>query len=382
MCGGVPLWFSPALQKINMHRILLLMLLSMLLTACSKDEVDSTIPSEENDISFYVNTNVVTRAPSVFDTNKQFRVFAWDSSNNPIIYQLAGFDASNIVSYNTGTDAWETTQRFYWPDDKTKGVTFYAFYPTDLTFDTSSRTIDYISPNGGSADLLYAKTTQTFNNSDLTPYHPACINFRHPLCKVNFKAIVNNPSLSVTVKSIELCNVNCQGTFSFPTGSTVQFSYDNEIKIVLTPSTPDSYGSWSNIQGSASRSIKMVSPSVSLSTTLTKQLNAEDGYLALLPQTLTAWDRTTNVSSTTGAYLKIGCEIRMGTVDYSDNGYIYCPLGGDAWEVGMSYTYTLTFGGGYDSDGKTILGPLSLTATIAPWTGTDVPRTDNETIYR
>lgn len=381
-CGGVPLWFSPAFAKeMITHRHLLILLAALLMIACSKEEITS-VSSEDASINFYVDADVITRAPSNFDTGKQFRVYAWDSDNTPIIYKLTGFDASNIVSYIESTYSWATTQRYYWPDDKTKAVTFYAFYPTDVDFDSDTKTIDYTTPNGGSTSMLYAKTTQTFNNSDMTTYHPVCINFRHPLCKVDFKAIITNPSLSVTIKSIELCNIKSRGTFSFPTGSTVEFSYDGENKIALTPSTSDSYGSWSEIKEPSSRSLKMVSPEVPLDMTTSQKLSSADGYLTLLPQTLTAWDRSANISSASGTYLKIGCELKMGTIDYSDNGYVYCPLGGDTWELGMSYTYTLSFGGGYDSDGKTILGPLSLSATINPWTDTDLPRTENETIYR
>ena len=356
----------------------------LLLTACSKDEVVSTNSSKEEDISFYVDADadIITRSPSAFNTDKQFRVYAWDSENNPIIYKIPNYDNSNIVTYTASTASWGTAQRFFWPDDKTKSVTFYAFYPTDADFNTNTKTIDYTTPDGGGEGMLYAKTTQTFNSSDMSPYHPVCINFRHPLCKVDFKAIITNPSLSVTINSIELGNVKTQGRFAFPSGSTVEFSYDGEIKVALTPSTPESYGSWSDIQNPASRSIKMTTSEVVLNTTESKQLAANDGYLAVLPQTLTPWDLTTDVGSTSGSYLKIGCSIKMGTVDYSDNGYIYCPIGGDEWQMGMRYTYSLSFGGGYDSDGKTILGPLSLSATITPWTETEVQRTDNETIYR
>ena len=69
-------------------------------------------------------------------------------------------------------------------------------------------------------------------------------------------------------------------------------------------------------------------------------------------------------------------------MDYADNGYIYCPIDNISWEAGKSYNYMLSFGGGYDSNGKSILGPLTIKATILPWNKTDVERTDNETIYR
>ena len=365
-----------------MHRHLLFVIALLLLTACSKDEVLST-SSIDNDISFYVNADAATRAPKYFETNKQFRVYAWDSNDTPIIYRIDNYDASNIVCYDTSIGLWGTTQKYYWPDDKTKAVTFYAYYPADLSFNQDNKKINYTSSNGGGEDFLYAKTTQTFNNSDITPYHSACINFRHPLAKIVINGIITNPSLSVLVSSIEFCNVKSQGIFSFPSGSTVDFSYEGDKKIPITPTTEDTYGSWTEVSVPSNLAVSMASSTaIPLSYTETIQLTAEDGYLAVLPQTLSAWDRSTSIEATTGSYLKIGCTLKLGTMDYSDNGYIYCPIGGFTWEAGKSYIYSLSFGGGYDSNGKSILGPLTIRATILPWNPTDVERTENETIYR
>ena len=374
-CGGVPLWFSPAFAKeMITHRHLLILLAALLMIACSKEEITS-VSSEDASINFYVDADAeaVTRAPSSFDTGKQFRVYAWDDSNTPIIYKITNYDASNIVKYFANTGIWSTTQTFYWPQNQDTNVNFYAYYPVDAPFDTDKYINYSSSPIDGLTDLLYAKQKTSFSTSTVTLVsnsHSAQINFRHAMCKLGFQANVTGAGLSVTINSLQICNVKGKGKFDFPTN-------------VTTSNNADAFGSWdeSTISYPTTYTLAM-NESVEL-TTLVKKLHSDRGSLFVIPQEIDAWIPATysivenDALASPGSYLKIGCSIKVGDAEFSDGGYVYCPLP-ILWEFGNTYSYTLTFGGGYDSNGYAVLGPLTVSASITPWTESEETGDVNE----
>lgn len=347
----------------------------MLMAACSKDtivaSVDPVTPDSGNSICFNVGEDsspAATRAEqTAFDTNKQFRVYAWDNSNTPVIYKIDGYDTSNTVSYNSSTGLWSTTQKYYWPDDVSDEVTFYAFTPTDAPFDTGSKNIVYSSssPVDGRSDLLYAKTATSKENSEFTGVsntYSANINFRHAFCRIDFKANITNTDLKVIINSLQICNVNAHGTFNYPSGST------------NTENAETDYGAWpaASLSAPTTYTVGITTP-VTL-TAADTQLGTTNPYLLLIPQTLTPWDPSVTIAAndanaTPGCYLKIGCSITIGENEYSDNGYVYCPLTPD-WQPANNYTYTLSFGGGYDSVGRPVIQPIVVTTAIKPWNTT------------
>lgn len=111
----------------------------------------------------------------------------------------------------------------------------------------------------------------------------------------------------------------------------------------------------------------------------------------VIPQLLTPWDpvnectyivsEVSTKTKTTGSYITIDCRVYdpninqylLGTENTFDT--IYFPFSADpsdlsvSWLPGYRYTYTLTFGVGYDSQGKDIpqLQPLQISVSITPW---------------
>lgn len=385
---------APLLKRMATHRILhnmiqrILMASSMslpiiatamLMAACSKDtivaSVDPVTPDSGNSICFNVGEDsspASTRAEqTAFDTSKQFRVYAWNTSDEtnpsaePIIGPMASFESSNIVSYDKSLSVWSTIQKYYWPDETTS-LTFYAYYPQDAPFVASTRAITYsVTPVDGFTDLLYAKTATSKENSEFTGVsnsYSALINFRHAFCRVDFKANITNTDLKVVINSLQICNVNAHGTFNYPSGST------------NTENAETDYGAWpaASLSAPTTYTVGITTP-VTL-TAADTQLGTTNPYLLLIPQTLTPWDPSVTIAAndanaTPGCYLKIGCSITISENEYSDNGYVYCPLTPD-WQPANNYTYTLSFGGGYDSVGRPVIQPIVVTTAIKPWNTT------------
>ena len=153
-----------------------------------------------------------------------------------------------------------------------------------------------------------------------------------------------------------------KGTFSYPAGVTT------------TSNTTTDYGSWASQTDPISYRITL--PQAITLTATTATVVDDETALLLIPQQRDAWDRNTarsitenNALTTPGCYLRIGCSITVGNMEYSDGGYVYAPFAPN-WEADSNYTYTLTFGGGYAADGRVILAPLTVTATITPWNPT------------
>ena len=357
----------------TMLRHLLYLLPTLLLCSCGADDDGGNSPSPrqgDSSISFQVGTEAATATRgtdmtrgerNAFDTSKQFRAYAWDNNGNSIVYMIGTYDASNIVSYNSSLEVWTTTEKYYWPTDDDAVVNFYVFYPVDAPFDTTDRTINYnTTALDGTADLLYGKNICSKGQSTytlLTNTYAAEINFRHALSKIDFQANVVSPGVAVTLNSIEICNILSKGKFTFPTGDT-------------TGEEAADYGSWIGRNTVATYRYPMAS-----GKRLTAEpvaLGRQDQALQLIPQVRSGWNTSVTLAAndaiaTPNVYLKIGCSIMVDDTDYSDNGYVYVPFPIN-WQAANIYTYTLTFGGGYDAEGHTILAPLAVTASIAPWT--------------
>lgn len=264
-----------------MHRLIRLLTLVPLLIACTIDD-GTTSALSTSEICFDVEAAPSTRGNATdFDTGKTFRVFAWQG-NSVVIGPEIDDPESNLVSFANG--AWRTGRPYFWPEDETATVDFYAVYPKDTPFSTASRTIDYtIQAIDGLTDIYYATASVSKNGS--TSGDAVGLTFHHALSRVAFRK-TEAPGVSATVTAIRLVGLKSQSSFDF-TGW----------------STPD------------------------VATDYTLGIN-EARYL--LPQTLAA-----------GCKAIISCEASV-------NGEVYLTgdqeveLSG-AWVMGMQYTYTLQF---------------------------------------
>ena len=360
-----------------------------LLTACKADtepEPETTQPVVPQHVAVTFNPEAAaTRGPvpaGSLGTDLSFRVWATKTLSGATTEEaFINDNTSNVVVYDDLTHYWRTTgATYYWPDapGALYNVAFYALYPASAptTSDiVSNKTIafDTTHPIDGNTDVLYTKH-QTSLSAVISSSSPAVpLRFHHALTQLAFQGKLSDAfitdGLQVTVGSIKVCNVNSTGDLDLAATTTSLWG---------TLSTPTDYP------------LTMVSDEGIVLTSTAQALTSSSDITMVIPQVLTAWDPTTQciyvvdgVSTktlTTGSYLAIDCKIfdtQTGSYmigDATSYETIYAPFEADpgnptaAWEPGIRYTYTLSFGSGYSSQGK-LIGDrvLNISVSITPW---------------
>ena len=360
-----------------------------LLTACKADtepEPETTQPVVPQHVAVTFNPEAAaTRGPvpaGSLGTDLSFRVWATKTLSGTTTEEaFINDNTSNVVVYDDLTHYWRTTgATYYWPDapGALYNVAFYALYPasaptTSNIVSNKTITFDASHPIDGNTDVLYTKH-QTSLSAVISSSSPAVpLRFHHALTQLAFQGKLSDAfitdGLQVTVGSIKVCNVNSTGDLDLAATTTSLWG---------TLSTPTDYP------------LTMVSDEGIALTSTPQALTSSSDITMVIPQMLTAWDPTTQciyvvdgVSTktlTTGSYLAIDCKIfdtQTGSYmigDATSYETIYAPFLADpgnptaAWEPGIRYTYTLSFGSGYSSQG-TLIGDriLNISVSITPW---------------
>ena len=365
-----------------------------LLTACKADtepEPETTQPVVPQHVAVTFNPEAAaTRGPvpaGSLGTDLSFRVWATKTLSGTTTEEaFINDNTSNVVVYDDLTHYWRTTgATYYWPDapGALYNVAFYALYPasaptTSNIVSNKTITFDTTHPIDGNTDVLYTKH-QTSLSAVISSSSPAVpLRFHHALTQLAFQGKLSsdfsNDGLQVTVGSIKVCNVNSTGTLDL----TTDLIANPTATLWTTLSTPTDYP------------LTMVSDEGIVLTSTAQALTSSSDITMVIPQVLTAWDPTTQciyvvdgVSTktlTTGSYLAIDCKIfdtQTGSYmigDATSYETIYAPFLADpgdstaTWEPGIRYTYTLSFGSGYSSQG-TLIGDriLNISVSITPW---------------
>ena len=166
-------------------------------------------------------------------------------------------------------------------------------------------------------DLLVAKTSAKYTDADGN----VTFTFDHACTALRFlvKKATNLADYTLSITSVQLCNVINQG----------QYFYDT--------------ASWT-LGSSRSSYTLYTGPAKTLGTTDYEALDASSApYLFMIPQTLTAWDHETDIASATAqTYIQISCTI---TKDASDvfSGTAYIPFGATL-AAGMQYDVKINIG--------------------------------------
>ena len=360
-----------------------------LLTACKVDtepEPETTQPVVPQHVAVTFNPEAAaTRGPvpaGSLGTDLSFRVWATKTLSGATTEEaFINDNTSNVVVYDDLTHYWRTTgATYYWPDapGALYNVAFYALYPasaptTSNIVSNKTITFDTTHPIDGNTDVLYTKH-QTSLSAVISSSSPAVpLRFHHALTQLAFQGKLSDAfitdGLQVTVGSIKVCNVNSTGDLDLAATTTSLWG---------TLSTPTDYP------------LTMVSDEGIVLTSTAQALTSSSDITMVIPQVLTAWDPTTQciyvvdgVSTkalTTGSYLAIDCKIfdtQTGSYmigDATSYETIYAPFEADpgnptaTWEPGIRYTYTLSFGSGYSSQGK-LIGDrvLNISVSITPW---------------
>ena len=153
------------------------------------------------------------------------------------------------------------------------------------------------------------------------------------------------------MRGIRLCNVNSRGTYHYSGAGT------------LSPASPAVRQDYDLVMAAPVAVVSSVSESVPLTSTADVAM--------LMPQSLTAWDRTTETASsgapsTAGCYIAINCTITDSDGNLAFSGNTYVPLAPE-WQKACHYNYLLEFGSGYQGDGEVTVNNIGIVCTISDW---------------
>ena len=339
----------------NRHYIFLAMV-ALLLTGCGNDG-DDLMVRQDSSVTFALEDVVTTRGTAItgptFPTSESFRVFATKTVGgvtSVFIDKDPADVSSNVVSNTSGY--WAPRKRYYWPDDDELTASFYAVYPTDCNVASVAGdvTASFTIPTDVSQqkDIMVAKTlgrTRAEGAVSLT--------FHHITSQISFSAKLDTAftGWNVSVRGIRICNVNSRGSYSYNSDA-------------VTPVTPAVLHNYNMVMAASTVAVTSTSTPV----TLTHASNV----VMLMPQTLAAWNRSTETSgsgqpSTTGCYLAVDCIITAPNGDTVFSGFTYTPLPVE-WQKAKKYNYTLKFGSGYQGDGEPSVTNIALSCSISAWT--------------
>lgn len=347
---------------------------TVVLAACNKDEVVEVNKGEA--IGFSTLTQNATRATPITTanlttSNTDFKVWGY-------LGATAYVNGVNITYQTTKWNYQNASDIAYWPGDQ--ALDFYAVSPSsvqvvrnssnvsgdnadELTFTmaNTSQKFKYIvtESNADQKDVMYAvKKNHSKTAAATVPLH-----FKHALSQIVFKGKGAATNIKVDVEKITIHNLKNTGTFTLPNVNTANSS---------------THGTWA-LEGDATFDYPsgMKTPMEQISGTTAKDLTAADGAILILPQTPTKWQTTRDRAKTIVAanndkecYLEIKVKVQQADTYIlgSANAYgtAYIPFG-EAWEPGKKYIYTLSFGGGFDDQGRPHLSPIMYTATVEDW---------------
>lgn len=373
--------------------------IAALLTGCSTDEEIANIEtSAKNAIGFNIVSNGAETKATIYGPSSKdfdFDVLAFNSTTGDIFmgtnHEFFGHDGVDIYYNGTNWDYKDSNDLAYWPSDGSK-LSFYAISPATLK--SEEEKVNYmwnihgpiatqgnkiqcllVDEYGGSTaknyDLMYATA---FNYDKTINDTKVKLTFKHTLSQVIFKGKTSNAFLAADIQSITIKNIKSRGTFSIPTLSESNNHY------ARSPKASD----W-ELQDFCKNpfAAKLTAANVVVNSTDAIDLSKKEEPILVIPQVLTPWSTTPGAAVTKKAgddnkqsYLEISMKLTQKEqyVIGSESSYqtIYVPFSNvDAtttgWEPGKCYIYTLTFGGGYDDQGKPILTPITFEPSVEDW---------------
>ncbi|WP_294748266.1 fimbrillin family protein [uncultured Prevotella sp.] len=311
----------------NKTKLIFVLLTSLALGACSNSDDDELTSQQPK---FYPMTIEVTENPMVQDGEGGGTTRAAITTNSSLdkfymSYVYGSEASSDPITATKGSEGkWSSTGS--WPGTSDE-VTWYAY--TDDTFNQTedANKLPYINFTVEEAaasqhDLLVATASGTYSGTG----GKLTFTFDHACSALRFyvKKSPNLDSYTLSVSSIVLKNVKKHGKYYYGTSSW------NDI---------DTYTNYTLYSGSA----------MTLGSDKTKDYVALNGnfgtagepYLFIIPQTLTAWDTTGDLSNT---YLELTCTItNTSTSTQVYSGTAYIPYAA-TFEKGTKYDVKINIG--------------------------------------
>ena len=280
----------------------------------------------------------------------------------------------------------------YWPNEE---ISFFAAKNYDdngFTWNPAAASKMTFTPALAAKDqkdLLYAYTVAKRGTGEAAKNFTAGkakLNFRHALSQVVFYALNENSKIYVEIENISLNNAAAKGTFTLPFGEA-NVTNDNLVKHDQADAAKTTgLGTWA-VEGKAKFTADVTKGTNNLVALTAEKQNLTDNAtendfgqsLLVLPENVTAWDKTKVTEATTGAYFTVKCKIRniAGTEVGDDDVYLWgtkdaakellIPVNFN-WEQGKKYIYTIKFTktghAGYDEDGNDVLIPIQFDVTV------------------
>lgn len=366
------------------------------LASCSNEKVVEL--SQDQEIKFTVEAGKATsRAHDGYCNNVKPGDFqVWASAQGKNYFNALG----EKYTLQDGVYKPENGTLRYWPESGTvnffatkneNGTSTWAFTnPSSLKF--TGYTVQ--ATPAAQLDFIYAAKLNVEKTSSAVE-----LNFRHALSQIEFKAQNNNNKIYVEIDEVSVVNVNSKGNITITKDTSTKFQDHNLGDAADDNDTRgDNRCEWSDQSVPATYTASFTAVPVGSSATSLTVTDASGEYntntMYLLPQTLTAWDKTKPAkhqdAENTGSYFLVKAliyNVAGESVDKTNDVVVWgtAPSGektswttkeiaipvpaSTTWEDGKRYVYTFVFtktgNGGYDPDNnKPVLTPITLQVDV------------------
>lgn len=237
--------------------------------------------------------------------------------------------------------------QYTWPlIDVAKNVTWYAYTNGSFILDGSDPYISFTGEEwaNGQHDFLVSTASGTYENTQGHLY----FTFDHACSALRFyvKKATNLNDYTLSISSIKLCKVVKHGKYYYN-------EYEAGKNWKLTNGATSDYADYTLYSGTPALALSSANYEAIYGTYETDESKI---YLFFIPQTLTAWNPSSAISSaTTQTYLEIECTItQSSTTIYSGTAYI--PFGATL-EKGIKRDVKINIGKNslYKADGTKII---------------------------
>ena len=363
-------------------KLFLLATSAIALASCSSDAVVED-NAADNAIQFSAAAGKASRAADYYcNANLPADFHVWASVNGKQYFADETYAKGEGSTYSiTGG-----VER-YWPNEE---ISFFAAKNYDAfnwnVATASTMTITPALAAKDQKDLLYAYTVSNRGTNNNFNAGKAKLNFRHALSQVVFYALNENSKIYVEIENISLNNAAATGTFTLPIGAANVTDDNLKDHTQVGAAKTKGLGTWA-VDGKAKFTADVTKGTNTLVALTAEKQNLTDNAtendfgqsLLVLPENVTAWDKTKVTAETTGSYFTVKCKIRniAGAAVADDDVYLWgnatearellIPVNFN-WEQGKKYIYTIKFTktghAGYDEDGNDVLIPIQFDVTV------------------
>ena len=336
---------------------------------CTKTEViTSGTEGTQKGIGFSAYTAKPTKAAQTDVTTANFNSFEVTAIGNGAVYFVN-------VTFTKGSTVWESTPIYFWPAYE---LNFYAYNtpangPLTPTINTTSQTLTFTPSTTltEQEDLVAA-----YAPNETEPSGPTNLTFNHYLTQIVVKALNTNATYGVEVAGVKIAHMK----------NKVKYTFSSNTATLADGAADETY---SSEFAAGAKTLTADAQEVMTASTENKWY--------LVPQDVTAWNKSETDNSSDGTYLALKVKITANsgalriypaTVTGGEYAWMAIPLS-QTFSQGHKYTFVIKFfenngagnvdpetpgdldgdGDAADDKGKSIIGgAITFKATVNPWT--------------